>query len=88
VNYAQGLPLALKVFGSLLFGRTMDEWKSARNLLKENPNAKILDKLEISYDGSRICSKKCFSIQSYNGRQNFFFIDLPIPIGHIRFLIK
>ncbi|XP_059429876.1 TMV resistance protein N-like [Corylus avellana] len=50
VNYAQGLPLALEVFGSFLFGRTMDEWKSARDLLRKNPNAEILDKLKISYD--------------------------------------
>ncbi|XP_059428990.1 TMV resistance protein N-like [Corylus avellana] len=28
VSYAQGLPLALEVFGSFLFGRTMDEWKN------------------------------------------------------------
>jgi hypothetical protein len=60
VNYAQGLPLALEVFGSLLFGRTMDEWKSARDLLKENPNAEILDKLKISYDGLEDLQQKMF----------------------------
>ena len=51
VSYAEGLPLALKVFGSMLFGRKMDAWKSARDLLKEYPYAEILDKLQISYDG-------------------------------------
>jgi hypothetical protein len=60
VNYAQGLPLALEVFGSFLFGRTMDEWKSARDLLKENPNAEILDKLKISYDGLEDLQQKLF----------------------------
>ncbi|XP_059428993.1 TMV resistance protein N-like [Corylus avellana] len=60
VNYAQGLPLALEVFGSLLFGRTMDEWKSAKDLLKENPNAEILDKLKISYDGLEDLQQKLF----------------------------
>uniref|UniRef100_A0A2N9GMR3 TIR domain-containing protein n=1 Tax=Fagus sylvatica TaxID=28930 RepID=A0A2N9GMR3_FAGSY len=34
VNYTNGLPLALKVLGSLLFGRSMDAWKSARDQLK------------------------------------------------------
>jgi len=51
VNYAEGLPLALEVFGSFLFGRRMDFWISARDLLKENPNLEILDKLKISFDG-------------------------------------
>ena len=60
VNYAQGLPLALEVFGSLLFGSTMKEWKSARDLLKENPNAEILDKLKISYDGLEDWQQKLF----------------------------
>jgi hypothetical protein len=60
VSYAQGLPLALEVFGSFLFGRTMDAWKSAKDLLKENPNSEILDKLKISFDGLEELQKKLF----------------------------
>jgi hypothetical protein len=60
VNYAKGLPLALEVFGSSLFGRRMDFWISARDLLKENPNSEILDKLKISFDGLDDLQQKLF----------------------------
>jgi hypothetical protein len=59
-NYAKGLPLALEVFGSFLFGRRMDFWISARDLLKENPNAEILDKLKISFNGLDDLQQKLF----------------------------
>lgn len=58
VSYAQGLPLALKVFGSYLCGRRIEFWISARDHLKEKPNAKILDKLKISFDGLEEDSQK------------------------------
>jgi hypothetical protein len=60
VNYAKGLPLALEVFGSSLFGRRMDFWISARDLLKEKPNAEILDNLKISFDGLEDFKKQLF----------------------------
>nr|XP_023911674.1 TMV resistance protein N-like [Quercus suber] len=60
VNYAQGLPLALKVLGSLLFAKRTEEWKSALDKLKEEPNKKILDILQISFDGLTDMQKELF----------------------------
>jgi hypothetical protein len=60
VSYAHGLPLALEVFGSSLFGKTMDVWKSARDKFKENPDSEILDKLKISFDGLEDLDKELF----------------------------
>ncbi|KAK9995183.1 hypothetical protein SO802_024886 [Lithocarpus litseifolius] len=51
VKYANGLPLALEVLGSLLFGKRIDEWKSALEKLKEEPENKIFNVLKISFDG-------------------------------------
>nr|XP_016506384.1 PREDICTED: TMV resistance protein N [Nicotiana tabacum] len=51
VNYAKGLPLALKVWGSLLHNLRLTEWKSAIEHMKNNSYSGIIDKLKISYDG-------------------------------------
>ncbi|XP_075080796.1 TMV resistance protein N-like [Nicotiana tabacum] len=51
VNYAKGLPLALKVWGSLLHNLGLTEWKSAIEQMKINSNLEIVEKLKISYDG-------------------------------------
>lgn len=50
VTYAYGLPLALKVMGSYLFGRSVEEWKSALEKLKWIPDGKILEILKVSFD--------------------------------------
>ncbi|KAH0745801.1 hypothetical protein KY285_007458 [Solanum tuberosum] len=51
VTYAQGLPLALEVWGSFLYRRSMVEWKSFIERLKQMPHDSIVEKLRISYDG-------------------------------------
>ncbi|XP_038717568.1 disease resistance protein RPV1-like isoform X2 [Tripterygium wilfordii] len=38
VNYVYGVPLALKVLGSFLFGRSIPEWKSALKRLEKYPD--------------------------------------------------
>ncbi|XP_030966059.1 TMV resistance protein N-like isoform X2 [Quercus lobata] len=60
VYYAQGLPLALKVLGSFMFHRNLDAWESALGRLKETPESKILDVLQISFDGLKITEQKIF----------------------------
>ncbi|XP_057968483.1 TMV resistance protein N-like isoform X2 [Malania oleifera] len=50
ISYAKGLPLALKILGSFLCGRGVDEWKSVLNKLKKYPNEEIQKILRISYD--------------------------------------
>ncbi|KAL4597191.1 hypothetical protein ACB092_12G217400 [Castanea dentata] len=60
VNYANGLPLALKVVGSSLYAKGRNEWKNALDKLKEEPNRTILDVLQISFDGLRNSEKGLF----------------------------
>ncbi|KAI9119782.1 hypothetical protein K1719_009171 [Acacia pycnantha] len=51
VVYAKGVPLALKVLGSYLRGRSKDEWKSALRELEKSPHEDIQKVLRLSYDG-------------------------------------
>ncbi|GMY19601.1 TMV resistance protein N-like [Fagus crenata] len=60
VKYTNGLPLALKVLGSSLSGRSMDAWESARDQLKVEPNSDIVDILKISFDGLTDRQKQLF----------------------------
>ncbi|XP_070678112.1 disease resistance protein Roq1-like [Malus domestica] len=50
VEYANGLPLAIEVFGSFLFGRSVEVWSSALGRLTENPDRRITDVLKVSFD--------------------------------------
>ncbi|KAL5778584.1 hypothetical protein ACOSQ2_009321 [Xanthoceras sorbifolium] len=50
-RYAGGVPLALKVLGSHLFGKEKVVWKSAMDKLEKFPHIDIHKVLKISYDG-------------------------------------
>ncbi|CAL5401696.1 unnamed protein product [Camellia sinensis] len=50
VHYSGGLPLAIKILGSSLSGKSLNIWKSQLEKLKAFPDYEILGKLKISYD--------------------------------------
>ncbi|CAN0892399.1 Disease resistance protein RUN1 [Linum grandiflorum] len=50
-NYAHGNPLALKVMGSSLYGRTKAEWECSLQKIERIPKPEIQNVLRTSYDG-------------------------------------
>ncbi|KAJ9556171.1 hypothetical protein OSB04_010785 [Centaurea solstitialis] len=60
VSYARGLPLALKVMGSLLSDKDRSEWVSALARLKDIPEDDIMERLKLSYDKLKPLEKKLF----------------------------
>ena len=60
VKYTKGLPLAVKILGSFLIDRSVNQWKSTLNRLREYPECEILQILKISYDGLHEIEKKIF----------------------------
>ncbi|MED6181797.1 hypothetical protein PIB30_022682 [Stylosanthes scabra] len=51
VHYAEGVPLALKVLGSFLYGKSVEEWRSQLDKLRKMPFEGIQKVLRLSYDG-------------------------------------
>ena len=51
IQYANGLPLALKIIGSDLCGKPKGQWESAINRYAKIPNRDIHQILKVSYDG-------------------------------------
>ncbi|XP_076914659.1 disease resistance protein Roq1-like [Bidens hawaiensis] len=60
VSYSKGLPLALKVLGSFLCDKDVNEWLSALARLKEIPDTDIVEKLKVSFDGLKSIEKELF----------------------------
>ncbi|KAL5173150.1 TMV resistance protein N [Glycine soja] len=60
VIYASGLPLALEVIGSNLFGKSIEEWKSAIKQYKRIPSIQILKILKVSFDALEEEQKNVF----------------------------
>ncbi|XP_049379041.1 uncharacterized protein LOC125843862 [Solanum stenotomum] len=60
VHHAKGLPLALKVWGSLLHRKGLTQWRRTIDKIKENYSSEIVEKLKISYDGLEPKEQKIF----------------------------
>ncbi|KAJ9687304.1 hypothetical protein PVL29_015979 [Vitis rotundifolia] len=60
VGYCQGLPLALKVLGSLLCKKTIPQWEGELRKLDSEPKAEIHKVLKRSYDGLDRIDKNIF----------------------------
>ncbi|KAH0751253.1 hypothetical protein KY290_030485 [Solanum tuberosum] len=60
VDYAKGLPLALKVFGSFLYKKGVTEWRSAIDRLKDTGHDEIVEQLSLSLDGLNYQEKNVF----------------------------
>ncbi|KAL4639383.1 hypothetical protein ACB092_03G213600 [Castanea dentata] len=84
VNYAKGLPLALKVLGSLLFGKRTYEWRSAIYKLRAESNKFFLDILQISFDGLMDTQKELFLdiACSFKGENKYCIRDVLISFGY------
>lgn len=50
LEYAKGVPLALKVLGSSLHNRSKKDWERTLSKLERTPNMEIQNVLRISYD--------------------------------------
>ncbi|CAL8082424.1 unnamed protein product [Prunus armeniaca] len=61
VDYIEGIPLALKVMGSLFLGcKSKKEWEDQLNKLKRFPSEEIKKALRVSYDGLEENEKEIF----------------------------
>ncbi|KAB2598579.1 protein suppressor of npr1-1 [Pyrus ussuriensis x Pyrus communis] len=60
VQYAQGLPLALKVLGAFLHNKTVCEWEDVLEKIRKIPQKGIHDVLKTSFDGLDEAEKNIF----------------------------
>ncbi|KAL9318299.1 hypothetical protein ACSQ67_014816 [Phaseolus vulgaris] len=60
LRYAKGIPLALQILGSLLYGRTREAWESQLQKLKKGQHLGIFNVLKLSYDGLEEEEKNIF----------------------------
>ncbi|GJY92083.1 Toll/interleukin-1 receptor domain-containing protein [Tanacetum coccineum] len=60
LQYADGLPLTIKVMGSFLCGQDESEWKDAIKRLETIPLKKTMEVLELSYNGLEEDCKQIF----------------------------
>lgn len=84
VDYARGIPLAFKVLGSFVCGKSKREWESAMKKLEKVPHGRIHDMLEISYMGLDDDQKNIFLDVAcfFKGEDVDFVINLLDAYGY------
>ncbi|XP_042483619.1 disease resistance protein Roq1-like [Macadamia integrifolia] len=100
VKTTRGLPLALKVIGSFLFGKEESAWKDTVKKLKNIPHEDVQQKLRISYDGLNYEKKEIFldiacffigmdkNVACYIWHGCDFFPEAGIENLHLKSLVK
>ena len=83
IDYAKGLPLAIDVLGSFLYDRSKEEWEGTLNRLKEYPNKKIIEILEIGFDGLEDIEKEIFLHIAcfFNMKGNDYIVEILDCLG-------
>ncbi|XP_050385306.1 TMV resistance protein N-like isoform X2 [Argentina anserina] len=78
VHYTNGLPLALTVLGSHLFGRSIDVWQDALDKCERIPNKEVQDILKISFNGLEDHQKEVFLDIAcfFKGQDKNFTVDI------------
>ena len=60
LRYAKGIPLVLRLLGSLLYGRKKEAWESQLQKLEKGQDVEIFNVLKLSYDGLKEEEKNIF----------------------------
>ncbi|KAK7349756.1 hypothetical protein VNO77_07392 [Canavalia gladiata] len=82
VNYSKGIPLVLKVLGSLLRGKDKEIWESQLNKLKHMPNIDVYNVMRLSYDDLDRKEQQILLDLAC------FFVGLDLKVDHIKTLLK
>ncbi|CAL1375380.1 unnamed protein product [Linum trigynum] len=95
VSVAGGLPLTLKLVGSLLFKEDEGIWKEKLRQLREVPEEEVVERLKISYDTLNNEAKQifldiaCFFIETEKEIASYMWSDCGLfPIVNINILIQ
>eukprot|EP00253_Pinus_taeda_P027154 PITA_27154 len=69
IDYCNGLPLSLKIFGALLYGKDISQWKEEWESLRQIAPSAIQDTFKISYN-------------SLNQQEKDIFLDIACFLGY------
>ncbi|CAL1395726.1 unnamed protein product [Linum trigynum] len=95
VSTTGGLPLTIKVVGSLLFKEDRAVWEETLLRLRETPETEVLDRLKISYDTLDDEAKQifldiaCFCVGTDKEKASYMWSDCKFyPISSINVLVQ